>query len=176
MLNDRFNSGSKNDLGSKFRDKKFVSAVAIGVFVLILFIVLIAKGCSSKKRTAKRQTRTVQTGNAGAPAGGAQQSGVQPGGATVAGSQTGVTTPTTTPAVRPAATGRRTTPPRPAAGSVDELIRKAIDCHNGTGGQKQDFAAALKYFELAKRRGARKVNGVSIDVWIQKCRKHLRRR
>ena len=50
MLNDRFNGGARNDLRNKFRDKKFVSAVAIGVFVLILIIVLIAKGCSGKTK------------------------------------------------------------------------------------------------------------------------------
>ena len=61
MLNDRFNGGSGNDFEGKFRDKKFVSAVAIGVFVLILVIVLAAKGCSGKKRQQTTQPQPPQT-------------------------------------------------------------------------------------------------------------------
>ena len=50
MLNDRFNGGAPNEFQRKFRDKKFVSAVAIGIFVLILLIVLFARGCKSKPK------------------------------------------------------------------------------------------------------------------------------
>jgi len=49
MINDRFNGGSKNDFKGRFRDRKFVSAVAIGIFLLILVIVLVAKGCSTRR-------------------------------------------------------------------------------------------------------------------------------
>jgi len=48
MINDRFNNDSKGGLKEKLRDKKFISIVAIGIFVLILVIVLIAKGCGGK--------------------------------------------------------------------------------------------------------------------------------
>ena len=70
MLNDRFKSESKFDLKSKLRDKKFVSIVAIGIFVLILVIVLFARGCSSKPKTApkpgaKKPVPTVQTNDKG---------------------------------------------------------------------------------------------------------------
>ena len=60
MLNDRFNSDSKNGLKDKLRDKKFVSIVAIGIFVLILVIVLIAKGCSGSSETAVEAEKQVQ--------------------------------------------------------------------------------------------------------------------
>lgn len=55
MLNDRLNNNSKSDLKDKFRDKRLVSAAAIGIFVLILLIVVIAKGCSPKKNGQKPQ-------------------------------------------------------------------------------------------------------------------------
>ena len=70
MLNDRFNGGDQNDFKNKFRDKKFVSTVAIGIFVLILLIVLFARGCKSKPQP-KQQPKPpvpVVAGNPGAPA------------------------------------------------------------------------------------------------------------
>jgi len=69
MLNDRFNGGTQNDFRNKFRDKKFVSTVAIGIFVLILLIVLFAKGCKSKPQP-KQQPKPpvpVVVGNPEAP-------------------------------------------------------------------------------------------------------------
>ena len=66
MLNDRFNGGDQNDFKNKFRDKKFVSAVAIGIFVLVLLIVLLfGKGCKSKpqQKTPQPPTASTQTGN-----------------------------------------------------------------------------------------------------------------
>ena len=71
MLNDRFNGGDQNDFKNKFRDKKFVSTVAIGIFVFALLIVLLfGKGCKSKSQP-KQQPKPpvpVVTGNPGAPA------------------------------------------------------------------------------------------------------------
>ena len=70
MLNDRFNGGAANDLKNKFRDKKFVSAVAIGIFVLALLIVLLfGRGCKSKpqQKTPPQPAVSTQTGNPQAP-------------------------------------------------------------------------------------------------------------
>lgn len=61
MLNDRLNGGARNDLRSRLRDKKFVSMMAIAIFVLILFFVLIAKGCNSRKRKAAVNVASTQS-------------------------------------------------------------------------------------------------------------------
>ena len=62
MLNDRFNSGSRNDLKNKLSDKRVISAIAIGVFVLILLIVLMARGCGKSKPQPKKGPDTIQNG------------------------------------------------------------------------------------------------------------------
>ena len=63
MMNDRFGNGSRNDLNNRFRNKKFVSTVAIGIFVLILLIVLVVKGCSPKKTAPASTLPQVQVQN-----------------------------------------------------------------------------------------------------------------
>ena len=60
MINDKFNSGSRNDFKGRFRDRKFVSTVAIGIFLLILLIILVAKGCSSRKPRTAQITPQIQ--------------------------------------------------------------------------------------------------------------------
>ena len=60
MINDKFNNDSNGGLKSKLRDKKFISIVAIGIFVLILAIVLIAKGCSGSKTETQPEVKPTE--------------------------------------------------------------------------------------------------------------------
>ena len=150
MLNDRFNNNSKFDLKDKFRDKKFVSAVAIGIFVLILFIVLIAKGCGSKKKAQPQQPQVQAVQPPPAPA---------------------VPAPATDyNAPEPPAQGDANAE---NAGEPDaqQLMREGRAYFNGDAGKAKNYRKAKECFVKAKQQGAK-----GADYWIKQCDKKLPRK
>ena len=128
MINDKFSSGSRNDFKSKFRDRKFVSTVAIGIFVLILLIVLVAKGCGSRKPRAAQTPIPIQS-----------QGQLIDTPAPPEDDYTGVATP---PQNVEEEEGRR-------------LLREGQEYYNGDGGRVQSYAEAEKCFIEAKKLGVK---------------------
>ena len=157
MINDRFNNNSKFDLKSKFRDKKFVSTVGIGIFVLILIIVLIAS-CNKKKgpnkQTAQQQTVQQQT---------AQQQTAPQQAATVdyTNAQQNATQQTAAPQ-------NTTTDYTDAGDDAQSLMLEGKHYYNGDGGKRRDYRKAREYFVRAKKLGAK-----NADYWIKKCNQKL---
>lgn len=128
MINDRFNGGSGNEFKGRFRDRKFVSTVAIGIFLLILLIVLVAKGCGSRKpRPTQGPTQ------------------VQPQGQQIE-----------TPAP-PEEEFAGVAAPRQEV-EEDEgrrLLREGQEYYNGDGGRAQNYVEAEKCFLEAKKLGVK---------------------
>ena len=125
MVNDKFNNDSKSGLKGKFRDKKFVSIVAIGIFVLILAIVLIVKGCgggsaddAQKGRGDELQEQTGDEKTQGKEE--TEEERIQ----------------------RLQREGQ-------------ELLREGQNYMNGTGGRSKDYEKAFECFSDAKRLGAK---------------------
>lgn len=156
MFNDRFNGGFMNGSGN-FRNKKFISMAAIGIFVLILLIVLIAKGCSSKKRPVRSTPVPVA---------------VQPSAPAPAPVAPPAPAPVTPPAIEtinpPAPPAPVAVQPPPPESEARRLIKEGQAYYNGDGGKKQSYAEAQKCFLQAKKLGAR-----DADIWLKKCAKKL---
>ena len=146
MLNDRFNNNSKFDLKEKFRDKKFVSAVGIGIFVLILFIVLIAS--CNKKKPQQPGKPAAPAANAAAPA------------------------PVPVPDYNNGEGPRqRDEVAEKNAETRKQLMQEGFDYKNGDNGKKKDYAKAKECFVKAKELGAQ-----DADVYIRKCDEKLKGR
>lgn len=153
MLNDRLNNNSKFDLKAKFRDKKFVSAVGIGIFVLILIIVLIAS-CNKKKdpKDQKKNQKGQQTVVTPPPAPQPVQPPVQP--------------PVDADDNNDENSGRSTA--RAESGDAQSLMQEGMEYYNGDNGKKRNYREARKCFVKAKALGAK-----NADTWIKQCDKKL---
>ena len=156
MLNDRFNGGDQNDFKNKFRDKKFVSTVAIGIFVLILLIVLFARGCKSKQQP-KQQPKPpvpVVAVNPEAPASGGTA-------VTNDNGNVGVTQP-----VLPDDSmieKQKQIDENKAKGK--KLIQEGRKYLNGNEKIKKDHKKARACFQKAKKLGH-----PDADFWLKKCK------
>lgn len=166
MLNDRFNSGSKNDLKSKLRDKRVISAIAIGVFVLILLIVLMAKGCSKPKPQPKKGADIKQKGNPGGnnditPPNKDQGDDLEE----------DETTPKTKPAVRKES---RTDAQIDNEKNVKTLLRWGKRFANGDKFEK-DLKKALKCFQRAKKLSKDPKDTKTAAGWIKQVELDLKK-
>jgi len=126
MVSDKFNNDFKNGLGGKFRDKKFVSIVAIGIFVLILAIVLIVKGCGGSGNvddTQKGRGDELQEQSIDEKTQGKEETEEER-------------------AQRLLREGQ-------------ELLREGQNYMNGTGGRSKDYEKAFECFSDAKRLGVK---------------------
>ena len=151
MLNDRFNGGIQNELKSKFRDKKFVSAVAIGIFILALLIVLLfGKGCKSKHRQKTPQPVPVQTVNQQTPG---------YGGTAVTGTNDNVSVQPDLPDDSEiAAEKQKQIDEKKAQGK--KLIREGLGYYN-----RKNYKKARECFQKAKALGAK-----GADDLLKKCK------